>query len=160
MVRPRSAAFLALAAMACSVPGGAWAAGPSTVPEVIGICSPVIDEEYNGNNQHYGDCIKAVGDYLVAIGAASDAANPLIADLVVELAKLYRYDVKCKIAKTELPIAIQNAALKSTDKTQQAQILEVRQTIVDCTDIQTAAIDTPIDGIGTGSNSAQQSSPF
>jgi hypothetical protein len=64
----------------------------------------------------------------------------VLADLVVELVKLYQETPNCLTPQTELPQAIDVAAAASSDTDQQAQILEVRATVADCSVQRTAAI--------------------
>ena len=143
MPRLRSAlgglAAISLAAAFCVAPS--WAqSGPADIPGVLAICAPVIGEEYDGNDERWGQCVAAVDGFMDAIGAPSDAANPIIADLVVALTELYEDQKECELEETELPQAIELAAQHSTDPVQQAQIIEVAATIEDCEVFLTAAI--------------------
>lgn len=113
---------------------------PSDIPGVLTICAPVISEEYNGDKDRWGECIAAVDGFLKGLGAPSEAANSTIADLVVALTELYQNDKRCKIEDTELPQAIELAAQLSTDPVQQAQIIEISDTIKACEQFTTAAI--------------------
>lgn len=116
---------------------------PSDIPGVLAICAPVISEEYNGDKDRWGECVAAVDGFLEVIGAPSDAANSIIADLVVALTELYQNERKCIVEGTELPQAIELAAQLSTDPVQQAQIIEISATIKACEQFTTAAIPVP-----------------
>ena len=134
-----SLAAISLAAAFCVAPS--WAqSGPADIPGVLAICAPVIGEEYNGDDDRWGQCVAAVDSFMDAIDAPSDPANPIIADLVVALTELYQNDEDCEREETELPEAIELAAQHSTDAVQQAQIIEVAATIKDCAVFLTAAI--------------------
>lgn len=113
---------------------------PSSIPGVMSICAPVIAEEYNGDRDRWLDCVNAVDGFLRGIGAPSDDANSVIADLVVALTELYENQIACPLEETELPQAIELAAQLSTDDVQQAQIIEISATIKDCARLTTAAI--------------------
>jgi hypothetical protein len=115
--------------------------GPTDIPGVMAICTPVINEEYDRDMDRWGQCIAAVGDLLDHLGAPTEAANPIIADLVVALTELYRQRL-CPV-ETELPQAIELAATRSTDDEQHIQILEISDTIADCAVFATAAVRVP-----------------
>ena len=116
---------------------------PTDIPGVMTICTPVVGEEYDGDKDRWGQCIAAVDGFLKGIGAPSEATNETIAELVAALVELYQNEKTCIIDETELPIAIETAAQLSTDKVQQAQIIEISATIKDCQIITTAAIPVP-----------------
>ncbi|MBN9309607.1 hypothetical protein [Devosia sp.] len=122
-------------------PGAMAQSSPTDIPGVLSVCAPVIKEEYQADRTRWGQCIAAVDAFVKHIGAPSDATNPIIADLVAELVKLYE-EQYCPKADTELPIAIELAAQSSTDAVQQAQIIEISATIRDCGVFATAAIQT------------------
>ena len=128
-------------AAALGAPASLAQSGPTDIPGVMAICTPVINEEYDRDLDRWGECIAAVGAFLDHIGAPSDDANPIIADLVVALTELYEQR-RCPV-ETELPQAIELAAQKSSDDQQQIQILEISATIADCAVFATAAIPEP-----------------
>ncbi len=121
-------------------PGVLAQSSAADIPAVLSVCAPVISEQYEGDKDRWGECIAAVDGFLKGVGAPSDAANELIADLVVALTELYQDDERCPLEETELPLAIELAAQLSTDAVQQAQIIEISATIRDCVVITTAAI--------------------
>jgi hypothetical protein len=125
------------------VPAAVAQSTPTDIDGVMAVCTPVIDEEYSGNHNRWGDCIAAVGAFLEYVGAPSDATNEVIADLVIALAELYRPDVVCIPAITELPQAIELAAQQSTDPDQRVQILQISTTIEECLDLETAVVVLP-----------------
>lgn len=114
---------------------------PTSIVDVMGVCTPVVKEEYQSDRDRWGQCIAAVDSFMKYLGTPSEAANPTIADLVAELVKLYEQQY-CPEEDTELPIAIEVAAQASTDKVQQAQIIEISATIKDCGEFATAALET------------------
>ncbi len=136
-----------LAAVSCMAalwsPAVLAQSAPTDIPGVMTICTPVVGEEYDGDKDRWGQCIAAVDGFLKGIGAPSEATNETIAELVAALVELYRNEKDCVIDETELPIAIETAAQLSTDKVQQAQIIEISATIKDCQIITTAAIPVP-----------------
>jgi hypothetical protein len=122
---------------------GAGTILPKSIPEVISICRPVIDEEYRGDTSHWGTCIKATADYLKLVyGPPPTVADPNSedADLIYELAKLYRPGANCPIHRTELPDAIEKAASFSTDEKQRQLIIEIANTIAACQAIETGSV--------------------
>lgn len=136
----------AISLIACSiasVPAAFAQTTPTDIDGVMAVCTPVIDQEYAGNQNRWGECVAAVGAFLDAIGAPSDATNEIIADLVIELAELYRPDPLCTPTITELPQAIELAAQKSSDPDQRVQILQISTTIEECLDLETAAVVVP-----------------
>jgi len=121
-------------------PAFAQSAAPD-IPGVIGVCAPVISEEYDGNKERWGQCVAAVQSFLDAIGTPAASTDATVADLVIALTELYQDDLKnCKEVETELPLAIRLAAERVTDEDQQAQIIEISTTIEDCAAFATAAI--------------------
>lgn len=133
----------ALALGATFLSPGAYAqSAPMDIPGVLGVCAPVIGEEYDGDRDRWGECIAAVDGFLGYIGAASEEADPIIADLVAALVELYEQQY-CPEEETELPIAIELAAQMSTDAVQQAQIIEISDTLKDCGEFATAALALP-----------------
>lgn len=122
---------------------------PASIPEVINICSPVIDEEYKGVTTRNGTCVKATTDFLGGVYGPPTVPDPttVTADLVVELAKLYR-SALCPKFPTELPDAIRAAASASSDAGQQKQINTIAQTIADCQATQTGALGDTVPVIG------------
>ena len=146
MSRPVNARFGALILMTALVasPQVSFAqSAPTDIPGVLTVCAPVIDEEYDGNKNRWGDCIAAVDGFLKGLGAPSEQADATIADLVTELAALYRQQLPCPQEETELPKAIDVAAQLALEKVQQAQIIEISNTIKDCGVFATAAIALP-----------------
>lgn len=132
--------------------GSAVAQGtPQSIPAVLNICAPVVNEQYEGDQSRYGTCIAAVTAFTSFIQAPSAQTAEVIADLVVALADLYRFDEACRIARTELPMAIETAAAAAFDEEQRLQIIQVRQTIAACDVFQTFAIP---------STTVAQGSPF
>lgn len=122
------------------------------VPSVMQVCTPVIDEQYDGNKRRWGTCIGAVDEFLRSVGAPSDQTDAVIADLVAQLVELYRPQPSCVEDETELPIAINTAAQLARDAIQQAQIIEISNTIKDCGVFSTAAI--PADALPAPAASA------
>ena len=135
----RRVALGLLVAVLGSPLGSVQAATPD-IPAVISVCAPVISEQYDGETERWGACVNAVKTFLDAVGAASSATDPTVADLVVALTELYQDDESCKLHETELPEAIEVAANRVTNKEQTAQILEISATIKDCQQFATAAI--------------------
>ena len=125
-----------------------FAAAPTSISQVIEICTPVIDEEYNGNDTHRGVCVTATQEFLTAsVGPPATVADPnqTIADLVFELVKLYRDGDICKQYDTELPEAIALAATvinepADANPSQKALIEQIAETIRACQTIDTGAI--------------------
>jgi hypothetical protein len=115
---------------------------PTDIPAVMGVCTPVIRDEYAGDRDQWGDCIAAVDAFLHHIGAASEQADPIIADLIAALVELYEPQY-CPEEDTELPIAIELAAQSTLDRLQQAQIIEISHTLKDCGRFATAALELP-----------------
>jgi len=138
----RGFAALSVAVVLCS-PAVLAQSTPADIPGVISICAPVIGEEYNGDKDRWGECIAAVDGFLINVGAPSEASDSLVADLVVALTELYEDDEHCRLEHTELPQAIELAAQRTKDLTQQAQIIEISATIQDCAMFTTAAIPEP-----------------
>lgn len=129
--------------LAGAIPAGyAQSAAPTSIPGVLDICAPVVGEEYRGDRDRWGQCIAAVDGFLAGIGAPSEATDPVIVELVAELVKLYQ-EQYCPEEDTELPIAIEVAAQLSTEAVQQAQIIEISDTIRDCGVFATAALPPP-----------------
>lgn len=116
---------------------------PPTIPAVISICAPVIDEQYNGDDQRWGTCVAAVDEFTRFIGATSASADPIIADLVVALAELFQEVDACEPDQTELPEAIDLAAQRTLDVDTQVRIEEISFTIRECATFATAAIAVP-----------------
>jgi hypothetical protein len=122
----------AAAALFFFATAGGPASAQATIEQTMDTCAAVIELQYNNNRSRDGQCIAAVGEYLDAIGAPSVAADPLIADLVVKLYELYQDDPECKIADTELPIAIATAAGRVEDEQAKLQYLAVAEQIETC----------------------------
>ncbi|WP_055048590.1 hypothetical protein [Devosia sp. A16] len=114
----------------------------NTVDGVMTTCTDVINLQYEDDHSRDTQCITAVADFLTAIGAASNEADPQIADLVLKLLELYRDDQQCKIAETELPQAIETAAGKVLDGTVKVEYVQIVQQIQSC-DFSTTAAITP-----------------
>lgn len=113
-------------------------AAQSSVPDVVSICGPVINAEYEGDMTPWGACVTAVEAFLQTVPAGSDQ----LVSLVVALTELYRADADCRIADTELPLAIARAAdFAVDDEDQQAQILTIRDTVETCDTLVTATIN-------------------
>ena len=115
-----------------------------TVPTdaTVQTCSEVIDLQYKNDRSRDGQCVGAVETWLDAVGAPSAAADPQIADLVAKLAELYQDDPDCKIADTELPLAIATAAGRVFDKDVKAEYLLISEQIKSCKFEGTAAINS------------------
>jgi len=112
----------------------------NTVDGVMTICTDVINLQYEDDHSRDNQCIMAVADFLGVIGAASTAADPQIADLVLKLLELYRDDPQCKIAETELPQAIDTAAGKVLDGTVKVEYVQIVDQIRSCEFSTTASI--------------------
>jgi hypothetical protein len=115
---------------------------PQSIPSVIAICAPVIDEEYKGDDSRWGTCIKATSDFLTfTYGPPPQAQDPnaVTADLIVELAKLYR-PLDCPDHPTELPDAIRTAVSFTTDPDQKQLIEGIADNMANCAAIETASI--------------------
>lgn len=110
---------------------------PSSIAEVIGICSPVIGEQYQGVVERWGYCSAAVAGFLAGLPMPADQQ---VADLSVELAKLFQPGANCSAHETELPEALYVAALRSSDPAQVAAVREIGATIRDCTQAQTRSV--------------------
>lgn len=136
------ASLVALSLGAALVAPAFAQSSPTDIPGVIGICAPVIGEEYTGDRDRWGECIAAVDGFMDHIGAPSEQADPIIADLVAALVELYEQQ-NCPEEDTELPIAIELAAQSSMDAVQQAQIIEISDTLKDCGQFATAALALP-----------------
>jgi hypothetical protein len=115
----------------------------TTIPAVMGICTVVIEEQYNDKHDRDGQCIGAVEEFLLTVGAPSAAADPLIVELITELVELYRDDPECRIAWTELPQAIATAAAAVVDEEIAAEIRLIGEQIASCDFIATAATGAP-----------------
>lgn len=129
---------------------------PGSIADVMAICTPVIAEQYAGDDSRYGFCIGAVQSFVTEIGAPSPEAGPALADLVVALVELYQFDDECLVYETELPVAIDVAAGVATDPEQVELIRAISQSIAACDDIQTAAIELP----DFPTDAIDQASPF
>lgn len=110
---------------------------PASISEVMGICSPVIGEQYEGNVSRWGYCSAAVAGFLAGVPAPADQ---LVADLTAELVKLFQPGANCSAHETELPEAMYVAALRSSDPAQQVAVREIGATIRDCTPSQTRSV--------------------
>ncbi len=122
----------------------------TTIPAVMGICTVVIGEQYNDNHDRDGQCIGAVEEFLLAVGAPRAEADPLIVELITELVELYRDDPECRIAFTELPQAIATAAAAVVDQEIAAEIRLIGEQIASCDFIATAATPAPAAPAGAG----------
>lgn len=101
----------------------------------MAICTEVISLQYESDEEpppRWMDCVNAVAEFLDEIGAPSPDADPAIALLIEELVQLYRFDEACRIAETELPIAIRTAAEATFDEEIRALYLEIVQQVLDC----------------------------
>lgn len=110
---------------------------PASIAAVMGVCTPVIAEQYQGVVDRWGYCSAAVAGYLAAI---PDPAEQQVADLTAKLVELFQPGTACTSHETELPEAISVAALKSRDAGQQAAVREIGATIRDCVQARTAAV--------------------
>jgi hypothetical protein len=110
---------------------------PTSIDDVMALCTPVIAEQYEGVVDRWGYCSAAVAGYLASL---SDPADEQIADLTAKLVELFQPGTGCKIHETELPEALAVAALKSKDAVQQAAIREIGATIRDCVEGQTRSV--------------------
>jgi len=140
--------LLFLAILPLAFAGASLAAAPTSIAETYNICAPVIDEEYRGDKSHWGMCVKATADYLTLVyGPPPTVPDPNVtnADLVYELAKLYRPGPNCPNHETELPDAIEKAASFSTDDKQRVLLLQIAKTIQQCQDLETGTIDEPVE---------------
>jgi len=131
----------AITASLLVTPGYAQGSGAG-VSGVVATCAPIIDQELKGDHTRWGQCVAAVADYVKAVGAPSASSDPQLADLVIELSKLFQKNPVCRFDKTELPLAIKTAAQASLDRKQRARIVEVALTISDCVNLQTAEINS------------------
>jgi hypothetical protein len=98
-------------------------------------CTEVINLQYESEEEpppRWMDCVNAVAAFVDTVGAPSPDADPAIDLLVEELVQLYRFDAGCKIAETELPLAIRTAAEATFDEEIRALYLELFQQILDC----------------------------
>ncbi|MEQ1771107.1 MAG: hypothetical protein ABL879_14835 [Devosia sp.] len=117
--------------------------GPTSIPEVITTCTPVIDGEYRGDETLRGQCIAATQAFVTYIAGppAQENAGQTAADLVFELAKLYQDGQVCLDHPTELPDAIALALPLSADEDQRALIQSISETIRSCQTIETGALE-------------------
>lgn len=146
MTRLRHSSALALAAALVFSPLAAFGqAAPTSIPGVMDICTPVIEEQYEGDQSRRGFCVNATDGFLTGVRTSSsaDELNQTIADLILELVELYRPDPECLVAETELPEAIERAASFSTDEEQRILIEEIAESIRACLQLATAAIPAP-----------------
>ena len=117
-------------------------AAPATVGEMITICAPIIDEQYNKDMDRWGQCVAAAKAYLEAVIPTlktEEEIQATVALVVEELVKLYRPQ-DCLVAQTELPLAINTAKSYTTDEVQLAAIDNIYLAISGCQQVTTAAI--------------------
>lgn len=110
---------------------------PTSISEVMGVCTPVIAEQYQGIVERWGYCSAAVAGFLTGLPMPADQQ---VADLTAELAELFQPGANCSAHETELPEALYVAALRSSDPGQVVAVREIGATIRDCTQAQTRSV--------------------
>jgi hypothetical protein len=120
----------------CQLAGPSRAAA-ANVAEVVGICGPVIAEQYSGDVSSWGECGAAVAGYLAGLDVPADEQ---IAELAAALAELFEPGPNCSANETELPESLYLAALRASGVDQQQAIREIADSMRDCEAIQTASI--------------------
>jgi hypothetical protein len=122
--------------------------GPTVITPVVDQCQIVATNQKAGDTTTDGLCISRTQTFLTAL-VASQPTNAVldqtIADLIVQLATLASADDACNAFDTEIAEAIRLASSYSTDGDQKVQLVEIAQTVEDCSYTTTAAL--PVDGI-------------
>lgn len=115
---------------------------PKNVGEMISRCQPIISEQYSNDDSRWGQCIAAAKSYLDALIPTLQTEaerQEVVAIAVDELVKLYEPQ-NCRVADTELPIAIRTASSYTEDAVQLAAIENISAAVGSCQQIATAAI--------------------
>jgi hypothetical protein len=119
------------------------AAAPTTIPEVVALCAPIIAEEYQGKTDRWFQCVQGTQDFVnLVLGPPKQVADTgqVAADLVFQLSTLYRDGASCVEHETELPDAIAVALAFEVDTTQRELIESIAASIKDCQAIETGFI--------------------
>jgi hypothetical protein len=141
-----------LAALGFCLPGPALGAVPSSIPEVIDLCAPIIAEEYQGNRDRWFECVQGTQDFVNLVLGPPTQTNDTAqtaADLVLELTKLYQDGDTCEEYETELPKAIEVALNFEMDEQQKELIQSISDSIAACQTLETGAI---LDGVPVSRN--------
>lgn len=131
-----------VALSAVGAPAIGQSSAPTTLGGMIGICAPIIDEQYAKDDSRWGQCVAATEAYLKGIIptlGSEEEIQTTVATTVEELVKLYRPQ-DCKLAQTELPQAIGTAKSFTTDEVQLAAIDNIGAAVNGCQQIATAAV--------------------
>ena len=138
--------FVALAGL--STGAGAQQTALTAIAPVVDQCRIVADNQERGDTSTDGLCVGKTQSFLTTLAASKPSSAVLdqtVADLVVQLATLASEDKTCNKFDTEIAAAIKLASTYSTDPDQQAQLIEISQTVGSCTNFSTAALG--IEGI-------------
>jgi hypothetical protein len=143
MLNPtRVAAFAAFAVFSASAPVLGQGT-PAAIPDVLAICTPVIDAQYQGDRSLDGKCVGATDAFVKTIlgpPAQADTAQTAT-DLVLALVTLYRDGQECEANATELPDAIALVVPLAGDENQSALIASISETVRACEAVETGATE-------------------
>lgn len=113
----------------------------SSSDELLNLCRPVIESEYNKRPVNSGSCVSATNGFLSSESQKVNATvmGSVVADAVTKLVTLYRPQ-DCLKAKTELPDAVEAAISFTKDPVQLAALRQIVEDLLTCQNAETAAI--------------------
>jgi len=117
---------------------------PVSIAGVLATCSPVIAEQYQGTLSRWGECGAAVAGYVGSLDPNTPEGVEAIAELIVQLAELFKPGEECDERPTELPDAITFAGNTILDEVRRLASLGIAKTIEDCVITRTAVINPRI----------------